>query len=111
MVSSAAHAAQAQERAGKGHTNMFRGTYDPPKDPKYQMYYERLRKERLLERFSEALSSIRLPKPLVIKFAGCDGTSNAWYEPADGRLRSATSTWTTCGRVPAAPRYTVSPWN
>jgi len=27
-----------------------------------------------------------LPKPLVLKFAGCDGTSNAWYEPADGTV-------------------------
>jgi Putative metallopeptidase len=86
IISSTGHAAPAQERAGKGRTNMFRGAYDPPKDLKHQTYYERLQKGRLLERFSEGLSSIRLPKPLVIKFASCDGTSNAWYEPSDGTV-------------------------
>ena len=65
---------------------MFRGVYDPPKDPKHQMHYERLQKERVLERLSEGLSSIRLPKPLVIKFASCDGTSNAWYEQSEGMV-------------------------
>src|SRR4051794_40103517 len=61
-------AAPAQERAGKGRTNMFRAAYEAPKDPKHQVYYEQLRKARLLERFSEALASMRLPKPLSIKF-------------------------------------------
>lgn len=41
---------------------------------------------QLLERFSESASAIRLPKPLLIKFVGCDGTSNAWYEPTDGTV-------------------------
>src|SRR2546421_8804310 len=86
IISSAGHAAPAQQRAGKGRTNMFRGVYDPPKDPKHQMHYERLQKERVLERLSEGLSSIRLPKPLVIKFASCDGTSNAWYEQSEGMV-------------------------
>jgi hypothetical protein len=79
-------AAPAQERAGKGRTNMFRAAYEAPKDPKHQVYYEQLRKARLLERFSEALASMRLPKPLLIKFAGCDGTINAWYEDSDGTV-------------------------
>jgi hypothetical protein len=86
FASSAVPAAPAQPQAGKGRTGMFRGVYDPPKDPKHQAIYQRLKDDRALERFSESLSAIRLPKPLVIKFASCDGTSNAWYEPADGTV-------------------------
>ncbi len=33
-------AAPAQERAGKGRTNMFRAAYEAPKDPKHLVYYE-----------------------------------------------------------------------
>jgi len=86
LVSSAGHAAPAPDRAGTGRTNMFRSAYDPPKDPKHQALYEQLKSTRSLEKFAEAAASIRLPKPLLIKFAGCDGTSNAWYEPTDGTV-------------------------
>jgi hypothetical protein len=86
VVSAPLAAAPAQPQAGKGKTGMFRGAYDPPKDPKHQAIYQQLKNERALERFGEALSAIRLPKPLVLKFASCDGTSNAWYEPADGTV-------------------------
>jgi hypothetical protein len=40
----------------------------------------------LLEKFSDSFQALKLPKLLVIKFAGCDGTSNAWYEPEDGTV-------------------------
>src|SRR4051812_26621633 len=86
FASAPASAAPDQAQAGKGRTGMFRGVYDPPKDPKHQAIYQRLKDDRALERFSESLSAIRLPKPLLIKFAGCDGTINAWYEPADGTV-------------------------
>jgi hypothetical protein len=76
----------APAQAGKGRTNMFRGEYDPPKDPKHRVFYERLKKEKALERFSVVLSAIRLPKPLLLKFASCDGASNAWYEPKDATV-------------------------
>ncbi|HYV67605.1 MAG TPA: DUF4344 domain-containing metallopeptidase, partial [Myxococcales bacterium] len=86
LTASAGHAAPPKGSASKGRTNMFRGAYDPPKDPKHQVYYERLKTIRLLERFTESAASLRLPKPLLVKFAGCDGTSNAWYEPTDGTV-------------------------
>ncbi len=87
VLSSSAGAAPEQKAAPpKGKTSMFRSAYDPPKDPKHQMFYERFKKDRVLERFAEAGAAIRLPKPLVVKFASCDGTSNAWYEPADGTV-------------------------
>jgi len=89
-LATSAAAAPAQkavsETPPKGRTNMFRSAYDPPKDPKHQMFYERFKKDRVLERFAESAASIKLPKPLLVKFASCDGTSNAWYEPADGTV-------------------------
>jgi len=86
LAASTAQAGSTPEKAGKGRTGMFRGAYDPPKDPKHQQYYDRLRNMQLLERFAAANAAMRLPKPLLIKFAGCDGTINAWYEPADGTV-------------------------
>jgi hypothetical protein len=88
-LASSAWATPAQKTADtvpKGRTHMFRSAYDKPKDPKHQELYERLKNIRLLERFTDASASMRLPKPLLIKFAGCDGTINAWYEPADGTV-------------------------
>jgi len=76
----------SQKKPGKGHTGMFRTAYEPPKDPKHQVYYDRLRKMQFLERYTSAAASVRLPKPLLIRFAGCDGTINAWYEPTDGTV-------------------------
>ncbi len=70
----------------KARTGMFRAAYDPPKDPKHQEIYEKIKKSQVLEKFSDSLSALKLPKPLVLKFAGCDGTSNAWYEPSDGTV-------------------------
>ena len=72
--------------AAKGRTGMIRGVYEPPKNPKHQEVYEWAKKLQVLEKFSDALRAHRLPKPLVMKFAGCDGTSNAWYEPEDGTV-------------------------
>src|SRR3954465_11216103 len=86
LLSSAAGHAAPQPQAGKGRTGMFHAAYDPPKDPKHKPLYEKLKKAQALERFGEALGAIRLPKPLLLKFAGCDGTSNAWYEPSDGTV-------------------------
>jgi hypothetical protein len=69
-----------------GRTGMFRGLYEAPKNPAHQEVYALLVKAQLLEKFSESFRALKLPKMLVIKFAGCDGTSNAWYEPTDGTV-------------------------
>ncbi len=79
-------ATPAPNEVPKGHTGMYRVAYDPPKDSKHQVFYEKLRGTRMLETLAEALSSVRLPKPLLVKFTSCDGTSNAWYEPTDGTV-------------------------
>lgn len=70
----------------KGRANMFRGVYEPPRDPEHAVFYERLKKDQELEKFSEVLSALRLPRRLLIKFASCDGTSNASYNPANGTV-------------------------
>jgi Putative metallopeptidase len=82
----AAHECGAPTTRSKGRTGMFRGVYEPAKSPTHQPLYERLRKARALEQFSQALSALRLPKPLLIKFSSCGGMSNAWYEPSDGTV-------------------------
>jgi hypothetical protein len=54
--------------------------YALPKNPAHQPIYERMKQERGLERIQELISPFRLPRPLLLKLAGCDGDSNAWYE-------------------------------
>lgn len=57
--------------------------YVAPADPQHQQVYGLLRERRVLERFQHFLSFIRLPRPLVLRTAGCDGVANAWYDDAD----------------------------
>jgi len=57
--------------------------YVPPQNPAHQHVYEVVQQRRLLERFQKFLSFIRLPQPLLLKTAGCDGESNAWYEESE----------------------------
>src|SRR6185503_3860355 len=57
--------------------------YVSPPNPAHQEIYERMKERRVLERFKDYLRPIRLSRPLLLKFDGCDGESNAWYEPED----------------------------
>jgi hypothetical protein len=57
--------------------------YVAPQNPAHQHVYEMLQQRRVLERFQKFLSFIRLPEPLLLKTAGCDGESNAWYEESE----------------------------
>jgi hypothetical protein len=66
-----------------GRTGLVRVRYDAPTDPAHRPAYDRLRERKVLETFAEVLGTIRLPRPLMLKFAGCGGTSNAWYENED----------------------------
>jgi len=60
--------------------------YRPPTNPAHQALYAELRDRHVLEQFAEALSVLRLPRTLTLSFAGCDGTSNAWYDPEDATI-------------------------
>jgi len=75
LVVTAAFRADAATPAGRVSVE-----YAEPKDPAHRPIYELLKQARALERIQELLSPFRLPHPLLLKTAGCDGVSNAWYE-------------------------------
>lgn len=66
-----------------GRTGLVKVSYREPKDPAHRAVSERLRTRRVLETFADVLGAIRLPRPLTLLFAGCDGESNAWYEASN----------------------------
>ena len=39
-----------------------------------------MKERKVLERFQQFFSMLRLPKPVLIRFAGCDGSVNASYD-------------------------------
>jgi hypothetical protein len=53
--------------------------YDDPTTVAQQQIHDRLKAMHVLERFSEFLSPLRLPRPLTLKLQGCDGRVNAYY--------------------------------
>ena len=65
--------------ASKSKSNQIKYEYVPPKDPAHQPILDQMRQGRALEHLQELLSPIRLPYPLTLKVAGCDGVPNAWY--------------------------------
>ena len=53
--------------------------YIEPVNPAHRAMYDRLKQLRVLERLSEFLSPLRLPRPLTLKVQGCDGRVNSYY--------------------------------
>jgi hypothetical protein len=53
--------------------------YGDPTTPVQQRIHDRLKALHVLERLSEFLSPLRLPRPLTLKVQGCDGRINAYY--------------------------------
>jgi hypothetical protein len=78
-----ARAAAPAAPAPRAGTGAVRVAYEEPKDPAHRATYERLRDAKFLDPFAEVLGNLRLPRPLTLKFAGCDGEVNAWYEASD----------------------------
>lgn len=70
----------AGEKSVNLRTDRIRVSYVPPKNPAHQAAYELLKERRVLERFKEFLSPLRLPRELELRTEGCDGEVNAWYE-------------------------------
>jgi hypothetical protein len=60
-------------------TNQVRYEYADPANPMQKDLYDRLRSMRVLERLSEFLSPLRLPRTLTLQVQGCDGRINAYY--------------------------------
>jgi hypothetical protein len=53
--------------------------YAQPTNAAHKPIYERLKEAQVLEYVIDILGVIRLPRPLTVKLAGCEGISNAWY--------------------------------
>ena len=83
---SAAGPSSAPVPAPQGRTGLVRPSYEPPKNPAHQALYDHFRQKKLLETFAEVLGSIRLPRELGLRFAGCDGESNAWFDADEHRI-------------------------
>ena len=83
MVFSAAIAKEPGIPDGPTKAGQIRIAYAAPPNPVHREIYERMKERHVLERLKDYLRPIRLPGPLLLKFDGCDGESNAWYEPAD----------------------------
>jgi hypothetical protein len=63
----------------KSKPNQIRYEYLSPKSAAHQAIYDQIKEGRPLEHLKELLSPLRLPYPLTLKMAGCDGDINAWY--------------------------------
>jgi len=66
--------------APRGKPDQIRYEYVPPKNPAHQPIHDQMKQGRALEHLQELLSPLRLPYPLMLRVAGCDGVANAWYE-------------------------------
>jgi hypothetical protein len=82
MVSTSSAAVARESTALR--TNRVEIGYVTPKDPAHENIYWLMRERKVLERFKEYLSPLRLPRVLLLKVEGCDGEENAWY--ADGAV-------------------------
>ncbi|WP_029659583.1 MULTISPECIES: DUF4344 domain-containing metallopeptidase [unclassified Afipia] len=65
--------------SARSKSNQIQYEYVPPKDPAHQAIYDQMKQGRALENLQELLSPLRLPYPLKLTVAGCDGVPNAWY--------------------------------
>ena len=82
----AASLAAAPAAAPSPRTGNVRVAYEEPKDPAHRAIHDRMRDRKMLEKFAEVLGTIKLPYTLTLAFAGCDGESNAWYDPEEHRV-------------------------
>jgi hypothetical protein len=74
------------EAAPRVRPDQVRITYEPPNNPAHQRIYEEMRERKVLERFRAFFAMLRLPRALLIKFAGCDGSVNAAYDPESASI-------------------------
>lgn len=56
--------------------------YVQPLDRAHQPILAALKERRVLERLRDHLSRVPLPRPLSLQVAGCNGETDAWYDPA-----------------------------
>ena len=78
---SSAGAAFAEEKMTAGRILI---EYVPPKNPEHEQLYLQLMERTSLEKIQAIFMPFRLPMDVKIRTVGCDGVSNAWYQPIDG---------------------------
>jgi hypothetical protein len=61
-------------------TNQVKFQYAAPKHPDHMEILDLLKERRTLERLQEFLSPFKLPRPLSIVLAACDGEADAFYD-------------------------------
>jgi hypothetical protein len=66
--------------APKSKPNQIQYESAPPTNPAHQPIHDQMKQGRALEHLQELLSPLRLPYPLTLKVAGCDGRISAWYD-------------------------------
>ena len=66
--------------AADNQSSRIRIEYVVPKNPQHQDVYDRLKKQKALEKLQEIFGVFRLPSELTLRTVGCDGIINAWYE-------------------------------
>jgi hypothetical protein len=79
LGANAADRQTAGVRVDEAQVNRIRVEYEPPKNPKHQAVYERIRGRRVLETLQQMLGPFQLPVELTIKTMGCDGMINSWF--------------------------------
>jgi hypothetical protein len=70
----------ADQKSPRLRSDRIQISYVQPKNPAHESVSRLLKERRVLEKFKEFLSPLRLPRTLRLKVEGCDGVSNAWYE-------------------------------
>ena len=55
--------------------------YVPPMDPKHEAIYKWIKEHELLELMQMVLSPFRLSFSVTLRFKGCNGVRNAYYDP------------------------------
>lgn len=74
------NATSSVDAAPRSRPNQIKYEYVRPKDPSHQAIHDQMKQGQALEHLQQLLSPLRLPYPLTLKVAGCDGAIDAWYE-------------------------------
>ncbi|MGM4919472.1 DUF4344 domain-containing metallopeptidase [Tardiphaga sp. 813_E8_N1_3] len=80
MFFAAVAATSNVDAAPRSRPNQIKYEYVRPKDPSHQAIYDQMKQGQALEHLQQLLSPLRLPYPLTLKVASCDGVADAWYE-------------------------------
>jgi hypothetical protein len=81
LLAASGNAAEPATPQAEPKPDRIRIEYVPPPNPAHREIYDLMRQRHVLEKFRDFLKPIRLAEPLMLKFDGCEGIANAWYEP------------------------------